>query len=301
MTIYERMTELQNNTDLQLENAKDTYYQSEFALVDLVGDYVTGQEVICQAYGSGRIVSYRGTTLDNIIVAVAFATTVKSFSLQHIIEVARFVKFADILEIGVMWEAAKVVHTDLTNQFKELESLSRQLEFEAKKKAEADKKAEAKYQAVKEKAIQDFDTCAKAVRPTSNTDEFYYALGWLAKHTGTVSAALPDYLETSFIRHFGSEAPRRVVDSKKRYPSGWTAQWTWAFTIPFKKPKQLGTIPVFLSDKLNPTGKAVSDTSFVWDLIDNYGFQFGKTQDLDKIRACVPVEYITFFEAGFVS
>ena len=169
---------------------------------------------------------------------------------------------------------------------------------EATKKAAEDKKNEEKYEHTKAKAIKDFEALTKTVTPISAADEFYYSLGWLAKHAGTVTAALPDYLESSFIGHFGSTEHCRVVDSKKRYPSGWTAQWAWSFTIPFKKPKQVGTIPAFLSDKLNPIGNKVSDTSFIWDLVDNYGFQFGKTQDIDKIRSHVPVSCLAAFEAG---
>ncbi len=169
---------------------------------------------------------------------------------------------------------------------------------EAEKKAAEEKKNAAKYEATKAKALKDFEVRSQAVSAPSAVDEFYYSLGWLAKHASTVSAALPDYLEGAFIQHFGAEAPRRVVDSKKRYPSGWTAQWTWSFTISLKKPE---LIPAFLQDKLNPAGKMVSDTSFVWDLIDNYGFQFGKKQDVEKIRACVPVDCLTSFEAGLLA
>jgi hypothetical protein len=42
----------------------------------------------------------------------------------------------------------------------------------------------------------------------------------------------------------------------------------------------------------------LTDTSFVWELVDNYGFKFGKTQDLEAVRSCVPSEYISEFELG---
>lgn len=172
---------------------------------------------------------------------------------------------------------------------------------EAAKQAAEAKKAEDKYEATKAKALKDFEVRSQAVSVPNAADEFYYSLGWLAKHAGTVTAALPDYLESAFIQRFGTEAPRRVMDSKKRYPSGWTAQWTWSFTISFKKPKQVGAIPAFLTDKLNPAGKMVSDTSFVWDLVDNYGFQFGKKQDVENIRSYVPVDCLASFEAGLLA
>ncbi len=181
---------------------------------------------------------------------------------------------------------------------RQADRLAREQAKEAEKQAKADQEAEEKYEKIKTKALKDFNNLVDNVVPKSTADEFYYALGWLAKHAGTVAAALPDYLESSFIGHFGSTANCRIVDSKKRYPSGWTAQWTWAFTIALKKPKQISTVPAFLADKLNPSSKAVSDTSFIWNLVDNYGFQFGKTQDLDKIRSHVPSDKLSFFEAG---
>lgn len=165
----------------------------------------------------------------------------------------------------------------------------------AKKKALEEKKNEEKYEKVKAKAIRDFDDLMSTVRPVSMTDEFYYSIGYVAKHAGTVSAALPDYLEGAFKKYFGSEAPCRVVDSKKKGPAGYTSQWTWSFGISLKKPE---LVPAFLQDKLNPAGKAITDTSFVWDLVDNYGFQFGKKQDIEKIRSHVPATYLASFEAG---
>jgi hypothetical protein len=53
-----------------------------------------------------------------------------------------------------------------------------------------------------------------------------------------------------------------------------------------------------LEQYLNPARKAVTDSEFVRDLIDNYGFKFGKAQDLEAIRSCVPSTYHTNFEAG---
>ena len=166
---------------------------------------------------------------------------------------------------------------------------------EAAKKAAEDKKNEEAYERTKARAIKDFEARAQAERVLNTADEFYYTLGWLAKHAGTVAAVLPDYLENAFAKHFGAEAPHRVVDSKHRGPAGWQAQWSWSFTISIKKPD---LIPALLSDKLNPSQKAVSDTSFVWDLVENYGFQFGPKQDIDKIRSHVPADCLASFEAG---
>lgn len=295
MATFEKLAELKT-IELEATTAQDTYNKVESELVELVGNYVIGAGVNCLALGNGTIISYSGKTLENILVEVKFAQEVKKFSLAHIINTGRYIKFADIAEIGDVWDEAMSIHTTLTSKIRELARLAVQQEMEAKKKAIADKKAEEKYQRQKEKALKDFEAHTQAERTLSVTNEFYYSLGWLAKHAGTVTAVLPDYLDSAFTKYFGAEAPRRVVDSKHRGPAGWQAQWSWSFTISIKKSE---LVPALLSDKLNPSGNKVSDTPFVWDLVDNYGFQFGKEQDIEKIRSHVPADCLASFEAGF--
>ena len=299
MTINERINEIKA-TELKLEDAKNTYYEAEAQLVDLVGTYVLGRELTWMPYGSGKIMAYSGTALDNINITIEFENIVKKFNLSYIIAPKFKIPgyspvFTDAIEIGVIWEDANAVHSELTKQLKDLEKLEQKLATEAKQKAEAEKKAEEKYQAAKEKALRDFNNIAKTTRPKSSADEFYYSLGWLAKYAGTVAAAMPDYLADAFAKHFGAETPCRVVDSKKVGPSGYTSQWTWSFSVSLKKPER---IPATIAQHLNPAGKAVTDTTFVWDLVDKYGFKFGKTQDIDKIRGCIPSGYMSSFEAG---
>jgi hypothetical protein len=74
-------------------------------------------------------------------------------------------------------------------------------------------------------------------------------------------------------------------------------QWTFGFTATLRKPEN---IPAALIAHLGSTGKQIADTSFIWDLVDNYGFQFGKQQDIDKIRSHVPSDFLSFFEAGLI-
>jgi hypothetical protein len=297
MTTYERLEEIRNAAELTLVNAHDTYYEAEAELAALIGDYVMGAEVSCQTYGPGHIVAHKGTTLDNIIVDVEFDNITKKFSLAHIIMVAKFAKIEDIFEIGVIWDDAWAVHIELTSQFKDLEKQTRLLEEAAAKKAEEERKAEEKYQKAKAKAIADFEELSQTTRPVSTVDEFYYSLGWLAKNAGTVSAAMPDYLLSFFEGRFGTEYKPTVVDSKKRTVNGYAMQW--ALSMKASLPKKVeGKVPAFLTKYLSTSGNAVSDTSFIWDLVENYGFQFGKKQDIAMIRSKVPSDYIDSFELG---
>ena len=294
-TTYENFAALKAETAQKLAKTREVYTEAETELVKLVGDFVTGATVECQTYGPGEIVGYNGTTVENIIVEVKFAELTKKFSLQHIVAVAKFIRFTDTTEINVIWEDAMAAHTKLTAELNAVESLSKQLERDGAKLADEAKRAEAKYQAAKASAIKEFQAWVKAERPQSTADDFYFALGWLAKHVGTVSAALPDYMADEFKGYFGPDTPCRIVDSKKKGPAGWTSQWAKSYSVSLKKPEDM---PSLLTKYLNPKGTALTDSDFVLELVDNYGFQFGKTQDIEKIRACVPTAHISFFENG---
>ena len=295
MNIYERIAEI--DTTLEAETAKEVYSQREAELIKIVGDSAMGAEISCSAYGFGHIVGYRGTALDNLIVDIEFASGIRSFSLSHILTYGKFARLEDTMELGGIWFDAALKHTDLSANLKLIKRQQDDAARAAAKQAEEEKRAEAKYQAAKARAIADFNAWTTSERPQSTADEFYFALGWLAKHAGTVSAALPDYLADDFKTYFGSDVPCRIVDSKKRGPAGWQSQWAKSFSVSLK---QIDTVPGILSKYLNPKGKAVTDTDFVLDLIDLYGFQFGKTQDVEKIRSKVPTAHISFFENGLI-
>lgn len=169
---------------------------------------------------------------------------------------------------------------------------------EADRKAAEERKQEEKYQKAKDKAIQDFEVLTRKDRTKCATGEFYYNLGWLAKNVGTVSAALPDYLLKYFENHFGTEAKPTVVDSRKKTVSGYSMQWALSMKASLAK-KSLDSIPALLKQYLNTSGNAIANTSFIWDLVENYGFQFGRKQDLEKIRAAIPAHCLEQFEKGF--
>jgi hypothetical protein len=294
MNYFETINKMKSSIKSDMHVPKDVYLEIEAEIVKAVGDYITNAEVSCVSYGTGKIISYTGNTLEDLIVDIQFTDVVKRFSLVHIMN-NKFIKIESISEIKDAWDSASEVHTAITAIHKECERILRQQELEAQKKAEADKKAEAKYQKQKEKALNDFEMLSNRTFEASTDNDFYYALGWLAKHVGTVSAALPDYLADAFAKYFGADTPCRVVDSKHRGPAGWQSQWSWSFSATLKKAE---TVPAILQQYLNPKGKAITDTSFVWDLIDNYGFKFGKEQDVEQIAKTVPAKYIDSFNEG---
>lgn len=248
-------------------------------------------------YGEGQLTFIKAPlTGGSLYATVDFAAGSKTLSLDVILS-NNLLEMPEAL-IDTVLEAQTIFKTDFIEREEAQRLADRQAREEAaaaKKQAEEEKKNEEKFQRHKAIALREFDELIKADRPVSASDEFYYTLGYVAKHAGTVSAALPDYLESAFKSHFGSEVPCRVVDSTKKGPAGFTSQWTRSFSISLKKPE---SVPTYLSEYLNPTGKAITDTDFVLDLIENYGFKFGKEQNIEEIRSHVPSQYLTFFEAG---
>lgn len=298
MTYFERIDEMKNNIAMDLENATEAYKVTELDLVNLFSEQINGAEVTCALYGNGKVTAITGDTLDNAILDITFVDITKRFSLMHIMT-NKFIKLVNEDVIKEVWDKVLELHTDITTKYKELETTAYQIAVEAEKKAIAEKKAEEKHQKLKEKALQDFDMLIQqANNSLSDIDEFYYALGWLTKHVGSISASLPDYLDSAFTKYFGSNTPHRVVDSKKRTTGGYSMQWTFGFHATLRKPEN---IPVILTKYLSTTGKAIANTSFIWDLIDNYGFQFGKKQDVEKIKNNVPAKHLASFETGLTA
>lgn len=299
MTYLETIKDLQDATTLELETARESYLRVENSLAEHTCTYVIDAEVNSKILGIGKITEASGTSFDTIIVNIAFAEAVKKFSLMHIIANANFITFIDA-DLTESLSTALAFHNFLTATHKEFELIARQNQKEALKKAEAEQKAEAKYQAQKEKAIKDFDELIEQARAStiSHEADFYYALGWLANHVGVVSASMPDYLSSSFRAHFGNNTPHTTVDSKKRTTNGNSMKWTFGFKLTLKK---VSSIPSVLSQYINSSRSAINNTSFIWDLIDNYNFQFGKKQNLENIMQTVPAKYIDSFNAGLIA
>lgn len=292
----EKLNEMKN-FEMNQETALTDYCEAEKRLAELIKDHVLGAEVENSTYGTGKVVELKNPYFENLIVVIDFNGVLKSFGLRGITVENKFTKFVDP-DIVDIYNTFFDVHTEFKTRFQELDSLNQKLSAEAKQKAEADKKAEATYQKRKEQAFKEFQKLTTSKKSTSAMDDFYFNLGWLAHHVGTISAALPDYLLTSFESYFGKDANPRVIDSRKRTVNGFPSQWALSMKASLKG--NLDFIPGALAQYLSTTGNAVANTSFVWDLVDNYGFQFGK-QDIEKIREVIPTEYIVSFEEGLVA
>ena len=299
MTYFEKLEELKSNTSITPENFRADYKSAQQALADALGEAVCGLSVECKAHGTGTVTSTVGNTIEDLIAEVSFVNETKRFSVDHMINCAKFIRFAATDEAIEMWNATAMINSEFATEFDKHKEAARLLAIEAEKKAEADKKAEERYEQLKKKAVFDFNNLANRAKDSIIVnDDFYYALGWLAKHIGSISAALPDYLAGSFTKHFGDATNARIVDSKKKTVNGNAMQWTFGFKATVH---QVEVMPVTFVQYLSSTGKHIANTAFIWDLVSEHGFQFGKEQDVNKIKSTVPEQYIDLFEAGFAS
>ena len=163
---------------------------------------------------------------------------------------------------------------------------------EIRKQIEADKRYAKKVERalLKLNSLKKEDTSKLFETPMSH----YEILGWMTKHTTSVRAAMPDYMEKWFVGKFG-DVERYVVNSKKKTSGGFAYQWGLGLKITFDE-EVSGPLEQRTTSK---NKKVIDNVAFVWDLIENYGFQFGKEQNISQIKAEIPEENLVDFEKGY--
>ena len=263
---------------------------------------ITGAEVTNQLLGTGKIVSCLNpcNNFESIIFTVHFdLDETKSYGASVALATGSL-KLADESLVD-LYNTFMEAHANLKHQLTAAILDDQRREKDAKKLEKKRKDNEKKMAGMKASAERELDNLINSKGETETSqahkteaNEFYYTLGWLAKHVGTITAKMPDYLEDSFVGYFG-DVERTVVDSTKVGPSGYTSQWRLSMEASLKKAE---SIPMTLIDYLGQNGKKVSKTSFVWSLVDDYGFKFGKNQDIKAIRDTVPYDYRDDFDAG---
>ena len=206
-------------------------------------------------------------------------------------------------ELYYLDDDAQVIHAEeLKVEAKEREEAIKLARIERAKREEelakikAEQEAERKWQAKIKKNLEKLEMLKpeNTERLFGSPTTFYEALGWMAKHAISVRAAMPDYMEKWFRQRFDSDYTY-VVDSRKRTSGGHPVQWGLSFKMSFNE-----TVSGILEKRATSQNKKVIDNiAFVWDLIENYGFQFTKkTQDVEKIKSEIPTQYLADFEKG---
>ena len=279
---------------------REEYY---FVNALMVADYaanVIGAEVYNHGSGYGRIVDCfapgTDTTFDSTIFTVHFDNAADNDNKNYLAAFA-------IEHGGLVLSDGSLV--DLWNDFRKQQYKLRAEYNKAvedhqrrEKEAEAQKlkqqKLEKKRASLRTTAEKELDNLLNSREVVTKADEFYYMLGYLATHIGTLTAKMPDFLEESFVKHFG-DVKRTVVDSTKVGPAGYTSQWRLSMEASLVKANE---IPAMLNPYLSTNGKKLSKTSFIWELVDDYGFKFGKKQDTLEIMDHIPANYLAMFTAG---
>lgn len=182
--------------------------------------------------------------------------------------------FTTLLDLDQQAYKAKENQRELAKQEKENLARSKKIEVALKKLNGLSN----------EDIAKDFDS----------TSRFFYVLGWIAGHTSSIRAAMPDYAENWFISKFGN-VPHTTVDSNKRTINNNPMQWALSMHISFKK---AAYTPYEVESKFKTKVRQINSVSFVWDLIENYNFVFGRTQDINAIRSTVPENYLADFDLG---
>ena len=267
---------------------------------ELIGQFASkfmNAQVESKSFGPGVITAVSGENFEHIIITVAFAECIKRFQAVTAFRIAKSMVLVDEA-LMAEYEALYEKHSDLTHEKNQAEFAARQAEKAEAAKQEKIRKHIEKVKQMSVKAIKDFGDLVKQMKTYSAEEnpEFYYGLGWLAKHVGSVSASMPDYLDKPFVKQFGKDAVHTVIDSMKLTSGGNAMKWNFAFQAAMSKKAD---IPIMFAPYLNPTGKAITNTAFLWDLVANRGFKFGKKQDVEAIRAKVPEKFKTAFEEGY--
>jgi hypothetical protein len=289
--------------ETQMTTYETLGYETSEALRDAINSDLSAlaypYTVKHKVYGQGQLTFVKAPLIGGSLYAtIDFAAGTKTLSLDVVLAGQMLempLTLADtLIELQTVFKADFIEREQAKRA---ADRLAREQAREAEIKAKEEKEAEEKYQKQKAKALKDFEAFTGTLTPKSAADEFYYSLGWLAKHVGAMTAILPDYLGNAFEQHFGADTPKTLVDSRAKTIGGYAKQWSWEFKCTIKKLKET-VVPAYLHGITTDFSKGIHNTSFLWDLVDNYGFQFGKKQDVEKIRACVPSDKLSFFEAG---
>lgn len=263
-----------------------------------LNEFIRGAKIDSSSYGLGYIIAIRDDVTNpakehDYKVDIDFNGATKTFCLMFAIE-----KGAITLE-GTLLDLLK----EYMSSFQAiLEERSRQLKIEAEKQAEEHRKLEEfraaqkvaleklekekkeaeKLEKRKADAIKKFsDLCRQAKMSKTSVDDEDFIIGWLAKHVTRISAEIPDFLESQFVAHFGANAPKTVVSTSMKSSGGFTKKWSLSCQVHVD---DLATMPPALQEVFKKS-KTANNASFALKLIYDYGFSFGKEQDISQIKS----------------
>lgn len=274
------------------------YNEAKKDLLKDLNESIRGSKIDSANYGVGYIIDVKDDVTNpakehDYQVEIDFSGATKTFCLMFAIEKGAITLENTLLDLlkeymssfkAILEERSRQLKIEAEKQALEHKKLE---EFRAAQKAaleklEKEKKEAEKLEKRKADAIKKFsDLCRQAKMSKAQVDDEDFIIGWLAKHVTRISAEIPDFLERYFVAQFGANAQKTVVNTSMKSSGGFTKKWSLSCQVHVD---DLTAIPPALQTVFKKS-KTVNSTSFALKLIYDYGFNFGKEQDISQIKS----------------
>lgn len=189
------------------------------------------------------------------------------------------------------------INQNAIKRAREAEEILNKLKAEEQAKIEAEKKAKIeaeKLEKLNNKFMYELNTISSN-KPTINEDDIITVIGWLAKNASAPFARIPTIAENWFIKEFG-DMKHTVVDPTRKTSGGYSMIFAPGFNMPINK-KALDFIPKSISQYV--TNGKLYNTALIYDLVKNYGFEFGKKPNYEDIIKTIPDAKLDNFNSGY--
>lgn len=258
----------------------------------------TACEIACahKIYGSGKITNLKCSEYQGKPeIFMTFESPVKTVTLAlSIVSARKLLAFDEtdqetldclMAEYGANWFEMDQQRREEERARKEAARLQKEQE---KQEAEAKKKVEQTLARLDRLKPEDLST----ICVTPQTE--YEMIGWMAKHIKSIKPSMPEECKSWFESKFGPTEYATIYEKGAKTSGNNPMKYTLSIHGTFD-----AEVPSVLTSKATEKNKkAIDSVEFFWTLVDKYGFQFGKKQDVDEIRKFVPTTYLTEFEAG---
>lgn len=138
---------------------------------------------------------------------------------------------------------------------------------------EENEKKEKEMKALKRRA--DYIKTLEQFTPSVDASEFDSdTIQFLHKNITSINAKMPSDIEHIFVKAFGATAVHTVIDANKRTSGGNKMQQSFSF---FANLKNAEYAPASIQKYIH--NKKLSSVDYIWQLVKNYDFKFGKQAD----------------------
>lgn len=255
--------------------------------------------IICKhkIYGEGKITKIRcSENMGKPEIMLSFESEAKNAVLAYTIVTQRRLLTLDATD----QETLDNLMAEYGANWYEFDQ-KRKDELRAKQEAAKAQKEKEKQEAEEAKKLEAMQLRLERLQPENLTTlcgtpaTEYETIGWLAKHIKSLKPFMPFEAKSWFESKFGpvecAKIYERGAKTSGKHPMKYTLSIHGSFDA---------ELPAVLKSKASATSsKAIDSVEFFWSLVDRFDFQFGKKQDVDKIKKNIPTTYLPEFERGF--